>query len=202
MPSDNTLARNIKLPVRGSLRWVYVSSSIIAILLVVASLAGLQDHATIYPSFELAQTFLPNDMVSLLVGLPILLGSMWFAGGVLAGLGSLFLLRVMVVVLKAKSNPSSLPETALAVNVADFLTTPAWVIGGILLWKRKELGYVTGLGLLFQGSMLFIALIIFLLLQPILTGAPFAFTDILVIFVMGLVCFIPFGMYILGVNNA
>ena len=125
-----------------------------------------------------------------------------FAGGVLAGLGLLFLLRVIGVMVGALTSGTSLAETELAVNIADFLTTPAWVIGGILLWKRKEFGYVTGLGLLFQGSMLFIALIIFLLLQPLLTSAPFAFTDVLVIFVMGLVCFIPFGMFVRGAIKA
>ena len=56
--------------------------------------------------------------------------------------------------------------------------------------------------MLSQGSMLFVALIIFLLLQPLLTSAPFAFTDVLVIAVMGLVCFIPFGMFVRGAIKA
>jgi hypothetical protein len=29
-----------------------------------------------------------------------------------------------------------------------------------------------------------------------LTDAPFAIVDILVVFLMGMICFIPFGMYI------
>jgi hypothetical protein len=69
-------------------------------------------------------------------------------------------------------------RTELAVSISDFLITPAWIIVGILLWRRKELGYVTGLGMLFQGSMLFIALISFLLLQPFLTTAPLVIADI------------------------
>lgn len=102
----------------------------------------------------------------------------------------------------ALSTGTLLSETELAVNVADFLTAPAWVIGGILLWQRKELGYVTGLGLLFQGSMLFVALIVFLLLQPLLTSAPFAIADVIVIAIMGLICFIPFGMVVRGAVKA
>jgi hypothetical protein len=47
--------------------------------------------------------------------------------------------------------------------------------------------------------MLFIALIIFLLLQPLLTGVPFAIANVLVIFVMGLICFIPFTLFVRGV---
>ena len=121
------------------------------------------------------------------------------AGGVLAALGLLFFLRVIVVVLHALSSGILLPETERAVNISDFLTTPAWVIGGIMLWRRKELGYVTGLGLLFQGSMLFIALIIFLLLQPFLTSTPFAIGDVVIIFAMGLICFVPFALFVRGV---
>ena len=90
-------------------------------------------------------------------------------------------------------------ETEMTVNGSDLLITPAWVVGGLLLWRQKELGYVTGLGLLFQGSMLFIALIVFLLLQPFLTPVSFAFTDLLVLLGMGLICFIPFGLFIRGV---
>jgi uncharacterized membrane protein len=97
-----------------------------------------------------------------------------FAGGVLAGFGLLFFLRVIGVIVNALNSGTLVAETDLAVNVSDFFVSPALVIGGIFLWRRKEFGYVTGLGLLFQASMLFIALIIFLLLQPFLTTAPFA----------------------------
>lgn len=272
----NTSDDQFTLPVKGKLSPIFTSSFIIAILTLTASAVGLQYNTLLYPTEELAQTFIANDVVNLLIGLPILLGSMYltwrgkligllcwtgalffafynytayvfamplnwafllhltlmtlsayalialvalidgkavqqrlsgsvperFAGGVLVGLGLLFLLRVIGVMVGALTNGTALVETELAVNIADFLTTPAWVIGGILLWRRKMFGYVSGLGLLFQGSMLFVALIIFLLLQPLLTSAPFAFTDVLVIAVMGLVCFIPFGMFVRGAIKA
>ncbi len=101
--------------------------------------------------------------------------------------------------VNAINTEGTLAQTELAVNIADFLITPAWIIGGILLWRRRELGYMTGLGLLFQGSMLFIALIVFLLLQPLLTAASFAVVDVIVIFLMGLICFIPFVLFLRGV---
>jgi hypothetical protein len=59
---------------------------------------------------------------------------------------------------------------------------------------------VSGLGLLFQGSMLFIALIAFLLLQPLLNDVPFVVMDVVVIAVMGLICFIPFALFVRGVT--
>ena len=121
------------------------------------------------------------------------------AGAILAGLGLLFFLRVIGVLVNVLTSGTLIAETELAVHTADFLITPAWVIGGILLWRRKEFGYVTGLGLLFQASMLFIALLVFLLLQPFLTTAPFAAADVVVIFTMGLICFIPFALFVRGV---
>jgi hypothetical protein len=259
--------------IKGTLSLIYASSIIIVILMAITSIAGLISRTALYPTEELVQSFLPNDVVNLFIGLPILLGSMWltwrgkligplfwmgalffvfynyicyifaiplswafllhlilavlsaytfisltssikgesvhqklkgampekFAGGVLAGLGLLFMLRVIGVLAGAIFNSMDLPRTELAVNIADFFITPAWIIGGIRLWRRQTFGYVTGLGFLFQGSMLFIALIIFLLLQPLLTSAPFAIVDVIVIFVMGSICFIPFGLFVRGV---
>jgi len=49
--------------------------------------------------------------------------------------------------------------------------------------------------------MLFIALITFLLLRPVLTDAPFVLTDVVVVFIMGMVCFIPFFLFLRGVQS-
>jgi hypothetical protein len=267
----NTYHNN--LPLKGNITLIYISSFLVAILLTIASSAGLQYRAVTYPTEELIRSFVPNDAVNLFIGLPILLGSMWLAwrgkligllcwtgalffafynyvtyvfamplhwvflvdlllttlsaytllglvasidakivqqrlrgavreklaGSVLAGLGILFLLRVIGIVVNAISSGVLLTRAELAVNISDFLITPAWIIVGILLWRCKELGYVAGLGLLFQGSMLFIALIVFLLLQPLLSSSSLAIADVAVIFVMGLICFIPFVLFLRGV---
>jgi hypothetical protein len=266
--------RDISLPIKCNFALIYVLSSLITILIVVVSVIGLLYRDAIYPTKDLLQSFVPNDVVNLFIGVPILLGSMWLArrgkligllcwpgallfvlynyiayvfamplnvvfllhlslvtlsvytviglvtsidgaavqqqladsvpkrvaGGILTGLGILFFLRVIGVTVNAFVNQAPITETELAVQIADFLITPTWIIGGILLWRRKELGYVTGLGLLFQASMLFIGLIVFLLLQPFLTAAPFILTDVIVIFIMGLVCFIPFVLFVHGVS--
>ncbi len=262
-----------KLPIKGSLSLMFALSFLISALMTVVSIAGILNRTSLYPTEGLRRTFVSNDVVNLLIGLPILLGSMdlarrgkWIgllcwtgglffvlynytayvfamplhwaflfhlalmilsaytliglvasidgkavqqrlqgvvpeklAGGVLAGLGILFLLRAGGVIVNALLNGILLTEAEMAVNISDFLTTPAWIIGGILLWTRKELGYVAGLGLLFQGSMLFVALIVFFLLQPFLAATPLAIMDVIVVAVMGLICFIPFGLFVRGV---
>jgi len=263
------------LPIKRSLKLTYSFSSIVAILMTVSSIIGLLYPDQIYPSEELVLSFVPNDFINLVIGLPILLASMWLtsrgkllgllfwpgalfymlynfliyvfvmpinvasfldliivtmsayvlidllarydgrairetiagavperlAGGVLMGLGSLFLLRVIAIFISASINQTSLPETEIALNISDFLMSPASVIGGLLLWQRKELGYVIGLGLLFQQSMLFVGLIAILVLQPFIIDVPFAIIDLIVVFIMGLVCFIPFFLYARGVYS-
>jgi len=121
------------------------------------------------------------------------------AGGILVGLGVLFLLFVIGTAGSAIVKQAPIPEAQLAAQIADSTIIPAWVIGGVLLWRRRPLGYVAGAGLLFQGSMLFVALILFLFLQPVLTGVPFALGDVIVLSIMGLVCFVPFGLFVRGV---
>jgi hypothetical protein len=273
----NTIqVRNANLPINRNLTLAYSFSLIITLLMTTASVAGILYQSFIYPTEELLKSFMPNDIVNLIIGVPILLGSMWlsrrgkligllfwpgallyvlynyvayifgltfnalyllylllvalsaytiiglvasidsstvqddltgrvperFAGGVIAGLGLLFMLRVVAMMVLALANQTSIESTELAVLIADFLISPAMIIGGILLWRRKALGYVSGTGLLFQSSMLFIGLIIFMILQPLITSATFILIDVVIVFIMGLVCFIPFGLFVRGVISA
>ena len=257
------------LPVKRDLTIVYVLSLIGAILMAVVSLGGLLYPSTLYPTDELLQSFFANDVVNLLIGLPILLGSMWLlrhgklvglllwpgallyvlytyiayafgipfslltfvylvlvvvstycvfdllksidkksvqerisegvparsAGGVLVVFGVLFIFRAFGMIVEASSNQTMLPSSEFGVLIADIIISMLFIAGGGLLLRRRPLGYVSGLGLLFVGSMLFIGLIMVLLLQPVLTGAPFVLVDVIVVFIMGLICFIPFGVF-------
>jgi hypothetical protein len=121
------------------------------------------------------------------------------AGGILAGLGILFFLRALGLLVQALASNTPMGEVDFALNTIDFLIAPSWVICGVLCWRRKAFGNVIGLGMLFQGCMLFIGLIIIMLLQPFIANSPIAWIDVAVVSVMGLICFIPFGLYIRGV---
>ncbi len=264
------------LPIKGTLTLNYALSLIIALLMAAASITGIVYRANVYPTDDLLQAFVPTDVVNLLIGVPILLGSVWLArrgqliglllwpgalffvlytyavyvlampfnvasvahlillimslyttvgllagidggavqqrlaghvperlaGGILATLGVLFCLRAAGVMAGALVSQSPMAETELAPNIADTLTAPALAIGGVLLWRRERFGYIAGLGLLFQASMLFIGLIVLLTIQPFVTGAPFVVVDVVVTFVLGLICFIPFALFARGVVSA
>lgn len=258
------------LPVKSSLIITYVLSIVITILMAAVSLGGLRYPSTFYPTDELLQSFVPNDVVNLIVGLPILLGSMWLArrgkligllcwpgallyilynyiayifgmsfslftfvylmlvllstycilnllnninkksvqeqlsegvpvrvsGWILVVFGVLFAFRAIGMIAESNINQTMLPVSEIGVLIADIVISIFFIIGGGLLLRRSPFGYVSGLGLLFVASMLFIGLIMVLLMQPVLTDAPFVLVDVIVVFIMGLICFIPFGLFV------
>ena len=261
------------LPVAKSLTATYALSLIVASLMTAVSLGGLLFSSHLYSTDELRQAFLGNDVVNLLIGLPILLISMWLAKrGKLAGLlcwpgallyvvynylvylfgipyswltivylalvglgayamvtllgnidqanvkekltgfvpvkttgwilllfGVMFFFRAIGILVQAVINQIMLPPSEVGLLIADLIGSILWIAGGVLLLRHKPLGYVSGLGLLFAICALFVGLIVVLLLQPFLTGAPFALVDVIVVFIMGLVCFVPFGFFLHGV---
>jgi hypothetical protein len=118
------------------------------------------------------------------------------AGSVLAGLGALFLLRAFGMLTRGITHQIPIPRTEFAVDIADLLITPFWIVGGVLLILRRAFGYVAAVGLFFQAGMLFIALAVFLPLRSLLTGSPFRLADAVVILVMSSVCFVPLILFV------
>ena len=258
------------LPVKHNLSHVYGSTLMGAVLMAAVSLGGLLFPSIFYPTDELFQSFIANDVVNLIIGLPILMGSMWLArhgklvgllcwpgallyllynyiaymvgipfsaltfpylmlillsiygifdllngidkkavqaqlsgsvpartgGGVLIVFGVLFVFRAISMIITTSTHQTMLPNSETGVLIADIVLSIFFIAGGGLLFRRSSLGYVSGLGFLFVASMLFIGLIVVLLLQPLLTGAPFVLVDVIVVFLMGLVCFVPFGLFV------
>jgi len=118
------------------------------------------------------------------------------AGSVLVVFGLLFTFRAISMIAEAVINQTMLPISEIGVLIADIVVSIPMTASGVSLLRRSSLGYVTGLGFLFVASMSFIGLIMFLLLQPVLTDAPFVLVDTIVVFIMGLICFIPFGLFV------
>jgi hypothetical protein len=82
---------------KRSLGLAYIGSIVVAVLMTIASVAGLVDWHRTYPGVDAAllPLFVGQDALNLVVGLPVLLGSMWLARrGALIGLllwpGALF----------------------------------------------------------------------------------------------------------------
>jgi len=262
-----------ELSVKNNLRMGYLFTSLIIIFTAIAAVAGIFFSDEIYLSAEAGHSFIANDVVTLFIGLPILLISMWLThrdkligllfwpGAIFYGLynytiylfsapltimyplyllivtlslyttiflvasiqgepvkekltgyvserlssapliffGFIFGLRAIGLMASAAIEQEPLPDPELGLLVADFIACAAWLIGGILLWRHQALGYVTGTGLLFSTSMLFIGVIAVLLLQPIISGGSLLVMDVIVLAIMGLLCFVPFVLYVRGV---
>jgi len=261
-----------KLSLTSELTRSKLLTIIVAVLMGMLSLTGLLFPDYAYPSEDAMQSLKVNDVINLVIGLPILLGSMWLtfrgklvgllfwpgailyvlynyipyslvissgvlifaylvlvllsvytfyvllrsidsdqvkeqlsgavseilAGWFLLVFGALFIGRAISQFAPAIMDQTPLPPVEIGVLIGDIVISILWIVGGILLLRRKPLGYTSGLGLLFAASMLFIGLIVFLIIQPVITDAPFNMTDVIVIAVMGLILSIPFALFLRG----
>jgi hypothetical protein len=68
-----------RLPITNRLALFGAASLVVAILVAFLSIAGHLFQEAVYPTEELRQSFVANDVVNLLIGLPILLVSMALA---------------------------------------------------------------------------------------------------------------------------
>ncbi len=258
---------------RGEKKAFLILGSTLAALMTAMSGLGLAFPAFFYPSPEIGEMFLTNDLVNILIGLPFfmislglikrdrLMGALLFPGALiyviynyfayllgkpwqwssvgylvmvlLSGYGLFHLLRsidhqevkerleggvsdkisgwVLVLfglafialafseIIPGILDGSIPPLGEKAVSAADILVSLGWVIGGILLLGRKAPGYTMGLGFLLAASSLFIGLILFFFIAPLLTDRPFDWIDVLTVFLMGLICFVPTALFCRGV---
>jgi hypothetical protein len=262
--------RSARLPVTRDLTLAYASTLIIALLVALACVAGLSYATTLYPTQEMRLLKLPTDLFTLVVGLPILLGSLWLArrgrllgllcwpgallyvlyiylsyvigvpikapfvvylaliplsaytligvvasidaaavrgrlagavpqraaGAILVGMAVLFTLINLGAIVATLTGPAADDLLELPVWIADSaVIAPAWLVGGLLLFQRKPLGYVAGTGLLLLGGMLFVGAVLALAFPAFYRAEPLDVPAILFVLVAGLICFVPFALF-------
>lgn len=115
----------------------------------------------------------------------------WGYSVVLIGIGTVFAARAVMQILQGSGDDSL---TAVGVALADLVLCAVWVASGIVMLKRSAAGITLGLVSLMNGSILFLALIAFLAIQPVVAGSAFAAEDLAVIAGMSLIFFIPTGL--------
>jgi hypothetical protein len=131
------------LPIKRNLKLVYILSLIIVSLLVIASICGILFGSVIYPTDELLSTFISNDVVNLLIGLPIIIGSIFLTlRGKLIGLlfwsGALFfvLYTYMIYVLAMPLNWAFLLHLTLTTLSVYTIIILVASIDGIKIQRR------------------------------------------------------------------
>jgi hypothetical protein len=125
------------------------------------------------------------------------------AGGILAGFAILFTLMNLAQIVAALSNSTQDYLLELPVWIADSaVVAPAWLLGGLLLWQRKALGYAAGAGLLLLGSMMFVGVIFILAFPALYAASPVDVTGIVFILFVSLICFVPLVLFARGIAKS
>jgi hypothetical protein len=121
-----------------------------------------------------------------------------FSGWVLLIFGMAFIGLAISQILAGIREGAIPPLGANAVAAADILVSLGWIMGGYLLLRKRPLGYSIGLGLLVAASFLFLGLILFFFLAPLLVARLFDWSEVLTVLAMGLIAFIPTLLYWAG----
>lgn len=273
---ERAATKRVSLPLQHSVRPAIWVSLIIALLTLVASIGGLMSPDQFYPTEALKSSSMANDVMTLLIGLPVLLlalllvrgnrllGLLVWPGALLYGTynyisylyvmpfsvlwpvyllivvmsvytiigifgaidasdtaarlsgrvperwggGALLLVAVLILGLAAQpmiaalTTESLMTRADMGLAVADVLFAAAWLIGGILLWRRQPPGYVGATGLLFQGVMLFVGLIGLMIVEPLFGGETYPLSEIVTVILLGLPIYVPFWLFVRGVWQA
>lgn len=254
------------LPIMGDLAIYLKMTWMIATIMLISAISSIFFKSAIYPTEELMRSFLANDIVNILIGIPViiipirlikstkLIGLLLLPGALLFVLynyliyllslsfsflyilyllifllsgivlykllkdmdimtikgsisevisnrwlsallilfGMMFLFRAGIKIGNHFIGKAFLLNTEIALNIADIVFSLIWISCGIALLRRKPLGYVSSLGLLFQLCMLFVGLILVLIIQPIIMGELLPFVDLIVLAIMSLIVNVPF----------
>jgi hypothetical protein len=175
----------VTLPIKRDLTLAYLISGIIALIMSVASVAGILYGSDIYPASQVSNN-IGTDVLNLVVGLPILLGSMWFARrGSLIGLlcwpGALFYILYVYTfyVLGVPFNMLFLPYVVLVNLSAYTIIGLVASIDGKAVWQRlsgKVPARTTG-GMFIIIGLLFLIVDVFLVVTTLASHAPVSSTS-------------------------
>ena len=112
------------------------------------------------------------------------------AGGLLAGLTALFILNAVVEITTALSTREPVGPLQIMLWITDLTTiAPPCLVGGILLLRRRALGYAGAAGLLFAYTLLFLAVLPAMAFPALYAGAAVDGIGMVLMFIAGLVCF-------------
>lgn len=126
-----------------------------------------------------------------------------FGGGVLALLAVFVLAREIALIVGALTAQTGPDAETLGVWIADFaVQCPLLLVGGILLWRRRPLGYVGGAGLLLQYGLLALSVVPILVYNGLTGPAPVDVAGVVVLLAMTALCLVPFALFVRGAASS
>ncbi|MFH1853634.1 MAG: hypothetical protein ABIA75_14960 [Candidatus Neomarinimicrobiota bacterium] len=163
----------------------------------------------LFPAYSLLITFSLYTIIYLIANLDAAAIRQRFAaapakigGGALVVLAGFNILRQAVLMVTAAANQAPVALLDQAMWIADFtFFVPALLVGGILLWRGRPLGYATGPALLLAYSALVFGLIPVVMVQARAGGLPFPIVDIVVLLIMAAICLVPLLLFFQAGNK-
>jgi len=124
------------------------------------------------------------------------------AGLVLVILTGFFILHALVESITPLTTGAAVSSLDTMLWIADLtIVSPTCLIGGILLLRRKPLGYASGAGLLLAYSMLFFGLLPVLLCPTTCDGAPIDVGGLVTMGLAGILCAILLMLFLRGASS-
>jgi hypothetical protein len=125
-----------------------------------------------------------------------------WTGGALTLFGLAFAGRAVASLFFSGTDAQSTPQTETALLITDTLFGLAWAAAGIALAFRRTISYaIAGAGLI-QAALLFVALNVFLIIEPAFVTSPRMAEDLVATLVMTLLFAVPVGIFIRGVTQS
>jgi len=122
--------------------------------------------------------------------------------GILAGLGSLIVIRQVAMILTALTTKSQVNMQELSIWIDDFIVAvPSLLISSFLMLKKRPLGYVICGGMLLTYGILSLELVPIMIYQAELANTAIDIAGIVVVIVMTLICLIPYGFIVSGISS-
>jgi len=122
------------------------------------------------------------------------------SGYLLFAIGCIIVIFQAVSILRSVYNQVHPDRIMVAQWITDLVVgSPALLITGLLMIRRKMFGYMAGTGVLLLMTVLFVGLIPVMIIEAALSGTAVKIPDLLIIAVSSLICVIPLSLFIKGI---
>lgn len=119
---------------------------------------------------------------------------------VLAGLGTMILVRQTGLIVTALKEGNAVAMTDISLWIDDGLLAPALILMSFLLWRRQAFGYVCSSALLIMYALLSMAVVVIFIYQRVTMGDPMDIAGVIILLIMSLICLGPFLRIIKGMK--
>ena len=117
------------------------------------------------------------------------------------GISILLIVRATFLIITTLINHLAVDIVTLSTWITDFVLSPALIVGGIMLWQRKALGYVVGAALLFQFVALTIGIIPVVVIQALILDNPIDVVSLVVIVIFAALSILLLRFFVRGATS-